>query len=337
MQGQPMQGQSMQGQPQGGDFGQPFGQMAGQLGRQAARTVATQAVGTAIQMGAAAAVPGEFSVGQFGGVMGMISQGAGMVRGTGGAFSSFKGQKKTNLIGPIITAVLFAALWIVQYILTSKGINNWATKVLGWLTYAQGGTSKNILPMIGGFFGKGMVAMAFCSLFNGGAKSMANGAKKIFTGEAFKNLSVGSLMIGVGASMILYQFFTGYGTLTGGMTAVGGLAVALRALGGGGGLIRMFIGLLTQRKTKGEKPGAGSFWGGFAMGMSFGYTLAVPLAAIDYIWTHLIVGLGLLFIGGIVFLAMMSMNKPQRPMGPGPMQQGQMPQGPMNYQGPINQ
>ena len=332
--GQPVQGQSVQQPyqqpvqqtppiqqqaPQPG-MGQQLGQMAAQYGGQVARTAATQAVGMAASAGMATAMPGEFTMGEFGGVMGMVSQGVNMVRGAGGKLSGLKNAKK-SMVGPIITAVLFAILWIVQYILTKKGIDNPFTKVLGWLTYSSGGTSSNFLPMIGGFFGKGMVAMAFCSLFNGGAKSMVGGIKKVFSGETFKGINVGPILLGFGVAMVCYQFFTGYGTLTGGMTAVGGLAVALRTLGGGGGLIRFLIGLITSKKKMGENKTGSTMWGGFSMGMSFGFTAAIPLATIKYSWTHIFVGAGCVIVGLIIALATkdIASKKMQGPQYPGGM------------------
>ncbi len=270
--------------------------------------------------GMAAAAPGEVTMGEFGGVMGMVNQGVNMVRGVSGKLAGLKDKKK-NLVGPIITAVVFAILWIVQYILGQKGIDNPFTKVLGWLTYSSGGTSNKFLPMIGGFFGKGMVVMAFCSLFNGGAKSMVGGIKKAFSGEVFKGINVGPILLGFGVAMVCYQFFTGYGTLTGGMTAVGGLAVALRSLGGGGGLIRFMVGLVTTKNKMVENKTGSTMWGGFSMGMSFGFTAAIPLAAIKYSWTHIFVGAGCVIVGLIIVMATKDMEskKMQGPQYPGGM------------------
>ena len=131
---------------------------------------------------AASAAAGETALGSYGGVpAGAISgviPGPGKVIGAGlkslftSIGSSFKDPKR------LIPAFVIAAVWLVLNILQACGINPVPTRILSFLTFANGGMSGGFFGAIGGVIGKGIFAGALVSLI--GLFTRTGGEKRSF-------------------------------------------------------------------------------------------------------------------------------------------------------------
>ncbi len=279
-----------------------------QAGKQYAAQAASAAVNAAKDFftGDASNMPGEIDVGTFGdsisNITNMARQGmgydryiAGAAKGTQGA--NGKGKFRTALA--LLSAILLAVFWIVQLIWIRDGVDNPFAKFTEWFTFAQGGVGRGALGFVGGIIGKGTVAAALAGLVGGGFGSLITGFKGAFSRKNFQKNTLGFTLVGAGISLALYQAFTGEGTLAGAMAAISGMLVAARSLGGRAGMIFGVVKSLTAKKMGNQKKPQNASLTATIGGVTMGFALAVPVAAIPWEWTHILLG-GILIAAGLV-------------------------------------
>ena len=251
---------------------------------------------------AASAAAGETALGSYGGVpAGAISgviPGPGKVIGNGlrslftSIGSSFKDPKR------LIPVFVLAAVWLVLNILQACGINPVPTRILSFLTFANGGMSGGFFGAIGGIIGKGIFAGALVSLI--GLFTRKGGEKRSFkdTVKGAFGVSLGTLwpyICGVGAAMLLYLFISGGATrisFTGGVAAA--YLSARAALNTG--FMRRLLGSFTKSKSP-SHPNVS----GLIRGLSVGFAAAalIGLSGINLI---IIIAGSVLVVGGAVMM-----------------------------------
>lgn len=250
----------------------------------------------------AAAAPGETLLGSFGGATAALSDAveilspfatllAGVRSAAAGVVSLFQNKQWWK----IIVAGVLALCWIVLLILARFGIR---IPLLDWLTFAQGGAGRSLFGMLGGIFGKFSVAAMLFSLLTGGAKRLGGGVKSLFAGANFKPENLGTLALGAGGALLLYQFFAGNAVLTDTMAAISGIYFSLTALGGGGLLLRLTRSLTAKKngKTRTARPQAAS---SLLTGSTLGFAAGGLLSAIPFGFVPVILG-GVCLLAGVV-------------------------------------
>ena len=245
---------------------------------------------------------GEAVLGSLGGdaagtLSGLIP-GPGKVMGNGARsfFSSlgslFKEPKR------LIPVALLAAVWLTLDILKACGINPIPTRILSFLTFANGGMSGGFLGAVGGILGKGIFAGAVASLI--GLFTRKSGGKRSF-GETLKGafgVSLDTLwayLCGIGGAMLLYLFISGGATRISFMGGIAAAFLAARSAVSGG-----FLGRLLASFTKGKtvsNPQVQGILRGLSVG--FGAAALIGLSDIDLI---LIIAGSVLLAGGAVMM-----------------------------------
>ena len=206
--------------------------------------------------------------------------------------AAFKDPKR------LIPAFVLAVVWLVLNILQSCGINPVPTRILSFLTFANGGMSGGFFGAVGGIIGKGIFAGALVSLI--GLFSRKGGVKRSF-GETLKGafgVSLNTLwayLTGIGAAMLLYLFISGGSTRT---AFAGGAAASFLAARAAlnTGFMRRLLGSFTKSKSP-SHPNVSGLIRGLSVG--FAASALIGLANINLIL--IIIG-SLLLVGGIVMM-----------------------------------
>lgn len=222
-----------------------------------------------------------------------------VIRGIGAAF---KDKKKW------IPALIMAVIWFVLTLLPNLGFNPRWIQGLSWLTFARGGLGMSENPewinIVGGIVGKGIVASLIFSLFSGGnpLRKMESGFKTMFSSYALKNIEQGgTLLIGIGLSLIFYNFMTGFASLSMSMAGISALLLSLKALGSRTGFLRKFFGGLTAKKTTNGKLIDTLTVNRIIAGLATGFMLSIPLSALNIFSLPYILG-GIILAIGIVLI-----------------------------------
>ena len=208
--------------------------------------------------------------------------------------SAFKDPKR------LIPAFALAAVWLVLNILQACGINPLPTRILSFLTFANGGMSGGVIGAIGGIIGKGIFAGALTSLIglftrkkSGGKRSF----KDTFLGAFGVSLqTLFAYLTGIGAAMLLYLFISGGATR---ISFMGGIAASF--LSARAALNNGFLQKLISSITAKGKPKASPNVQGFIRGLSVGFAAAALIGLTGIRLIPLILGL-LLVNGGTVLL-----------------------------------
>ena len=251
---------------------------------------------------AAPAAAGEAALGSYGGgpagaISGVIP-GPGKVIGAGlkslftSIGSSFKDPKR------LIPVFVLAAVWLVLNILQACGINPVPTRILSFLTFANGGMSGGFFGAIGGIIGKGIFAGALVSLI--GLFTRKGGEKRSFkdTVKGAFGVSLETLwayLCGIGAAMLLYLFISGGATR---ISFMGGIAAAFLAARAAlnNGFLKNLLGSFTKSKSP-SNPNVQGLIRGLSVG--FGAAALIGLSNINLI---LIITGSVLLVGGIVMM-----------------------------------
>lgn len=270
---------------------------------------AAQAVGAVARLGGdilAPATGGELSFdltlpapgGAASGVMTAVGTGKTLLGGLTGVFRGFAGAFQNPKA--LITALVLGALWLAQTLLPALGVQlpEDAARVLGFLTFAQGGLQGGLAGTVGGVIGKGVLAGCAASLLGGGAfRQIGSGMKAMFSSFSCKSgREAGLLLCGMGAALMGGNFMAGDAGLSGGMAAISAMLLSLRAMGSRAGFLRQLAGSLVSRAGTAVDMGlAGRLMGG----LSAGFALALPISALPFGFACYLLG-GLLLIGGVV-------------------------------------
>ena len=274
---------------------------ASQVQSKAAQVIQTPLSSLTEQL--ASSQPGEAVLGTFGDVSSVVANFTEILNPFKTLMAGFKsfGQnfvgifKNKNWV-KIIIAGAIAVAWIVLMILSYNGIN---IGVLNWLIFAQGGAGRSVPGWIGGLLGKTTVATMLFSLLSGGFKSLGRGFKSLFSGANFKTGNLGSLLLGAGGALIVYQFFAGSTTLIDTMPAISGALLSVQALGSGNGFIYRMAQSLTARVSGNTRLAQSEKVSGLLSGITYGFTLGALVSSIPFGWLPVILG-GACVIAGIV-------------------------------------
>lgn len=225
--------------------------------------------------------------------------GPGKVIGTG--FKSFFSSIGSAFKNPkmLIPALVLAVIWLVLNILQACGINPLPTRILSFLTFANGGMSGGVIGAIGGIIGKGIFAGAVGSLI-GLFIRKKTGGKRSF-GETLKGafgVSLDALwayLTGIGAAMLLFLFISGGATR---MAFMGGIAAAFLSARAAlnNGFLRQLLGSFTKNRSASNQNVIGIIRG---LSVGFAVSALIGLSNINLI---LIITGALLLIGGIVMM-----------------------------------
>lgn len=206
--------------------------------------------------------------------------------------SSFKDPKR------LIPAFVLTAVWLVLNILQACGINPVPTRILSFLTFANGGMSGGFFGAIGGIIGKGIFAGALVSLI--GLFTRKGGEKRSFkdTVKGAFGVSLGTLwpyICGIGAAMLLYLFISGGATR---ISFMGGIAASFLAARAAlsGGFLRRLLGSFTKSKSP-SHPNVSGLTRGLSVG--FAASALIGLSGVNLI---LVITGSVLFAGGIVMM-----------------------------------
>ncbi|MCR5092604.1 MAG: zinc ribbon domain-containing protein [Lachnospiraceae bacterium] len=198
---------------------------------------------------------------------------------------SFFGNLKDIIKNPkaAIPTIIMGILWIVLGMMRDSDSS--IVKVLSWLTFSEGGLDRDAAGTIGGIFGKGVVAVAVTSLFNGGFRDIAAGLKTIFSGakgNSGEKKSIGFLLIGVVIGILAYFAFTGFENASGitTMAGISGIMLSLGALGSKDGFLYKFAESLTSKVQNGVRTAQNGKMAGLFAGMTGGFAVITAFTAL---------------------------------------------------------
>ena len=200
--------------------------------------------------------------------------------------SGFKNVGKNPL--SLISLILIPLIWIVLLILRRSGNDdNIVVKILSWLTYGGDTGNRSLAGVLGSSFGKGIVALAYSSLFTGGFGRLKSGVKTLFSKPAGqsavsgKGLSVAWLLMGAGAGLILNRFIAGVPSWSGVMVVISAAFVSLQACGNSGGYLYSVARSFTSRAVTsgGGKTEDKNSIRMLLMGLIAGFVCMIPYSA----------------------------------------------------------
>ena len=207
----------------------------------------------------------------------------------------------------LIPALVLAVIWLVLDILKARGVESQATRILSFLTFANGGMEGGTAGLIGGVLGKGLVAGAVTSVVGrlgkqpGGEKRSLGSTLK--GGFGFTKETLGAYLVGFGAALLLYLFISG-GALK--MTFMAGVASAYLAARAalGSGFLKKFLSSFTAKGKAQAGPGPA----GLIRGLALGFAGAALLALAEKRLLLLIPG-AVLLVGGTVLTILRAAKK----------------------------
>ena len=179
--------------------------------------------------------------------------------------------KRANLIGVVVLVVLwFVLAWF-------RDSDSWLVKVLSWLTFSEGGFGRSLFGMVGGALGKGAVAAALFSLFNGGIINAFKGIVEIFNGDGGK-LGIVETLSGILIGVATYFAFVGASaSASTAMAGIAGALLSLEALGSGKGKLYELSQSLTSRNVNGIRTVMQGKCDGLLIGLTLGFAFATTL------------------------------------------------------------
>ncbi|MDD4297409.1 MAG: hypothetical protein PHC69_10730 [Ruminiclostridium sp.] len=209
----------------------------------------------------------------------------------------------------LIIALISAAIWILLMLLPMFSINNKFIRWLSNLTFAQGGMSNDILIIIGGIFGKSIVATFYVLLFSGGLKNVSVGLKRVLSSFKFSNMmQLGTLLFGAGAALIIYNFMVGFAYIGNSIVGISALILTLNSLGSKTGFIRRLFTSITAKKIQEKRTENSGMLIRMLSGLTIGFGLSVVLSTIPFEYTPYYVG-GVAIAAALVLTILEKKNK----------------------------
>ena len=189
----------------------------------------------------------------------------------GGIFRIFKNP--ASLIGTLALAALY--VFLSQNRNSDSAIIKWVSL----LTYAEGGFDRSsMLGKIGGTLGKGTVAAALFSFFNGGLPRFFKGIGALFKGHGEKR-SFLSILFGIILGGAVYFAFVGrYPSQGSFVVGIAGAMLSLEALGSGSGKLYTLAQSLTSKVTNTIRVTVQGKCDGILIGLTIGFVLAAVLS-----------------------------------------------------------
>ena len=246
-----------------------------------------------------------FELGDLG--MGMIDQATGGALGTATGVVNGMKNRANEILSPIktlisgfqsffrnlagffknpkaaIPVILLGILWIILGLLRDS--DSPIIKALSWFTFSEGGLDREALGTFGGICGKGVVAVAITSIFNGGLRDIASGVGSLFGGRGRKKedkISFPLLIVGIAIGILAYIFFVGLQNMSGltTMAGIAGILVTLRSLGSKDGFLYEFARSLTAKVQNGVRTAQNGKIAGLFTGMTGGFALITAITAL---------------------------------------------------------
>lgn len=204
----------------------------------------------------------------------------------------------------LIPILALSVLWLILSLLAARGSFSWPVRVLSFLTFAQGGMYGGVWGAVGGIIGKAVFAYFFSALlmplFSGKNPFKGMDLKNLLSGMALQGLTAAAqLLIGAGFALVVYNFFTGNGSLVNSAAGIVGLLLALKALLSRGDLLRNLFLAAVNKLSGGKTPSPVTVNRAIA-GFGVGSALGVLLSAAPWPYLAYILGAALLVVG-IVF------------------------------------
>ena len=189
----------------------------------------------------------------------------------GGIFCIFKNP--ASLIGTLALAALYV------FLAHNRNSDSAIIKWFSLLTYAEGGFDRSsMLGKIGGTLGKGTVAAALFSFFNGGLPRFFKGIGALFKGHGEKR-SFLSILFGIILGGAVYFAFVGrYPSQGSFVVGIAGAVLSLEALGGGSGKLYTLAQSLTSKVTNTIRVTVQGKCDGILIGLTIGFVLAAVLS-----------------------------------------------------------
>ena len=212
----------------------------------------------------------------------------------------------------LILLAVMSLVWLLLMILPMLGIKTAQTRMLSFLTYAQGGTTGGGVGILGGSIGKGIVAFFFSSLiiplFSKGKpfKGIAGGFKTLigtFNVKSAKEIS--PLLLGAGLSLIAYNFMNANLTLQNSMIGLVAAFLSVKALSNKAGFLQGFIRSIMRKVSKDKAPDLPAI-SRVISGITAGFVLCIPLTVIKIPYITSLIGLVLIIASVILFVAFRS-------------------------------
>lgn len=205
-------------------------------------------------------------------------------------------------------SVVLTWIWILLIALKQFRIGGIFTDALSWITFAQGGLGNGLRGIVGGLFGKVVVASGLYALLDGGI-DIGKGIKQWF--NCFNASSnTGAILTGAGLSLILYNFFVANANLGTTMVAITGMILSLQALGSQNGFIFRMARSLMSKKLGNHRVSNDVRANAFISGIGMGSVLAIPLSVLPFGFIPYIIGVFLFIIGIIISFAIRGKEVP---------------------------
>lgn len=228
-----------------------------------------------------------------------------LIRGALGLITNIKGIIKDKK--RLIFLAVMSLIWLLLMILPMLGINTAQIRILSFLTFAQGGTTGGVAGILGGSIGKGIAAFFYSSLimplFNKGKPfgGITDGFKTLFGLFGFKSVKeTPSMLLGVGLSLIAYNFMNTNLTLQNSMIGLMAAFLSVKALSNKAGFLQGFIRSIMSKFSKNKTLDFSSV-NRIIAGITTGFAVCIPLTVINIPYITSFIGLALIISSVIIF------------------------------------
>jgi len=221
-----------------------------------------------------------------------------------GIILSFQNKRYLALI------IILTLLWTIPSILAILGNESQILKIISYITYSLGGISSSILGILGGITGKIFYAYFLIPIFlgNNPLRGVIKAGREIsntFNTKLVKSFS--SFVFGIGAALILYNFFNFSLAIQNSMIGIIGFIFAFRTVGQDNNFWKEFVYKLSKKdKNYLVKT---TLTNRLFYGLSIGFLFAIILSLIPLDNICYIVGVFLLIVS--IFLKIVSKSSKQ--------------------------
>ena len=223
----------------------------------------------------------------------------------------------------LIPVIALSLVWILLFILRRVGIaDNIVARFLSWASFGWSTSGRALPGVLGSILGRASVAFCFSSLITGGISFIISGFKRISGKEGFtdeesqgsvsdpiKNMisgsSMGWLLLGAGAGLILNRFIAGSPSFSNVMAMISMALMSVMAFANRGSFIFSLARAVTSRVVNKNKRTADN---ASLRAVMTGFTAALSLMVLFSAFNSKKAGLlrffisALPFIGGVVLL-----------------------------------
>lgn len=188
----------------------------------------------------------------------------------------FKDKRKRLLI------ITISIIWLVLILIKSLNINFFLTDIINYLTFSTGGTGGGVITIIGGLIGKSILAYFISTLIlqNKNNLNVINYIKNFIKTFNLKEKSfIIFSVIGIGLSLILYNFITGDASMNNSVIGIVSILLLLKALYGKTGMMKETLHLFLN-KTGIMKESESNNLNSVVTGCIIGFVLGIIISLI---------------------------------------------------------